>query len=167
MSGVNDPQTSRLLRGIRSIIRSQQPNIDFLGAYLCTVQAQAADGTLDITPDDTRLGSFQHVPIKYGVPGITAVVPVGARCELTFAGTDRTRPQVTIWDPGSITSLTVASGTLASARQTDPVSATSAMGTWMSQVAGYINGVAPGTVTPASPLSFGSISGGSAKVRVG
>lgn len=55
--------------------------------------------------------------------------------------------------------------TLAIARATDPVGFTSLMGTWMSQVAVFINGLAPGTVSPAAPATFGTITSGATKAK--
>jgi hypothetical protein len=56
--------------------------------------------------------------------------------------------------------VTVNGGTLNVARKTDKVIADSGMITWMSSVAGYINGIVPGTVTPPAPPNFGVINGG-------
>lgn len=64
---------------------------------------------------------------------------------------------------------------LAAARVTDPVASSAPMATWMTQIttaitqiATYVNGMAPGSVTPAGvpPASIGIISSGSAKVNV-
>jgi len=54
------------------------------------------------------------------------------------------------------------------ARVGDEVAAATGVGgmaTWMAQVAGYINGLAPGTVNPPAPTSFGIITTGAAKVK--
>lgn len=56
-------------------------------------------------------------------------------------------------------------GTLDVARKTDPVSPTTAMVTWMSQVATAINTLAPGSVTPAAPLTFATITSGNSTVK--
>lgn len=56
-------------------------------------------------------------------------------------------------------------GTLEVARRTDPVSASPGMSTWMAQVAGFINGLAPGTVVPPAPATFGVISAGRNSVK--
>lgn len=82
-------------------------SIDHLAAYQCTVVTQNADGTLDLKPDDTRLPAYVSVPIRYGVPGISATVSNGARILLEFAGGNPQRPIATVWEMASVTSLTV------------------------------------------------------------
>lgn len=61
----------------------------------------------------------------------------------------------------------VSSGAKAAARLGDATSAAENMTTWMTQVATYINTLAPGTVNPALPPRFGEISAGSSKVEIG
>jgi len=56
--------------------------------------------------------------------------------------------------------VVVNGGNLKVARDTDAVKATTAMNTWMGQVAGFINGLAMGTVNPTPPPTFGVIDGG-------
>lgn len=51
------------------------------------------------------------------------------------------------------------------ARVDDAVAATAAMSTWMTQVAGFINAAAPGTVSPASPTTLGAIAAGAPAVK--
>lgn len=62
-------------------------------------------------------------------------------------------------------SIILNGGTLEVARRTDPVAAAPGMSTWMAQVAGYINALAPGTVLPPAPTSFGVISAGRNTVK--
>lgn len=56
-------------------------------------------------------------------------------------------------------------GTADVARKGDAVVAAAGMVTWMSQVAGYINGLIAGTVSPAAPPSFGTVDGGNARIK--
>ena len=56
--------------------------------------------------------------------------------------------------------LVLHGGTLKAARVTDPVSAHANMTAWMTAVSGYINGLAPGTITPALPVNFAAVSAG-------
>jgi hypothetical protein len=53
------------------------------------------------------------------------------------------------------------------ARVGDAVGPSELMVTWMSQVAGFLNGSAPGTVSPAAPGTFGTITEGSERVQAG
>lgn len=63
--------------------------------------------------------------------------------------------------------ITLNSGVLKVARATDSVNETVGMASWMFAVATAINTLAPGSVTPTVPTSFGSISpaAGAAKVK--
>lgn len=53
---------------------------------------------------------------------------------------------------------------LAAARTTDLVLPDSTMATWIAAVTAYVNGIAPGTLTP--PTGFGVIGPGSLKVKI-
>ena len=76
---MSDPIFDRMIHSMAAIVRSILPNIDLLAHYACTVNGQNSDGTLELTPDDTRIGSHSKIPIKYGEPGIVATVSGGAR----------------------------------------------------------------------------------------
>lgn len=58
-----------------------------------------------------------------------------------------------------------ASASLGVARATDPVGPNASLTTWMTQVSGYINTAAPGTVTPALPTGLGTVTTGSNVTR--
>jgi uncharacterized protein involved in type VI secretion and phage assembly len=65
-------------------------------------------------------------------------------------------------------SVEIAGGGPAAARKDDPVVPSSAMTSWMSQVAGACNGIAPGSVAPPTPVgAIGQIQSGSSKVTIG
>jgi hypothetical protein len=68
------------------------PRVDYLAAYQCKVVVQNADGTLELQPDNAALPGYSKVPIRYGVPGISATVAAGARVLLEFAGGDPQKP---------------------------------------------------------------------------
>jgi hypothetical protein len=81
--------------------------IDFLAAYPARVVKQNADGTLELFPDYGRLPTYKNVPIRYGVPGVTATIAAGGRVLLEFAGGDPQRPIATVWESASVTLLTI------------------------------------------------------------
>lgn len=60
-------------------------------------------------------------------------------------------------------------GTLAVARETDPVSAgatpVTGMAAWITLVSAFINGIAPGTIPPGVPSDFGTITSGAPNVK--
>lgn len=83
------------------------PRIDLARTYLARVDAQHADGTLDLIPDSTRIPSLTRVPVYYGVPGVSAKVAKGARVVLGFAGGDASLPYAMVWETASVTEVTI------------------------------------------------------------
>lgn len=128
--------------GMAVQFKKRQHEIDYSREYPCKVVTQNTDGTLQLLPDDEimRARGLDHVPIIYGMPGMKALVKNGARCDLTFAAGDPSRPRVTGWeyDPDKVTLITSVDGTQAVARQGDLV-----------QIGG------PGTVVTLIPLPLG------------
>lgn len=91
--------------------------------YPCTVEAQAADGTLDLTPDDEKIRGtgLQAVTIRHGLPGITVKVKAGARLLLGFEAGDPKRPFAALWEPGAIEEISVDGGNQPVTRKGDAV----------------------------------------------
>src|SRR5947199_8556008 len=85
----------------------QGPHMDYLASYPATAVTQNGDGTLEIQPDDSRLPSLSSVPIRYGVPGVSAQIANGGRVLLAFAGGDPAKPIATVWESSSVLSLAV------------------------------------------------------------
>lgn len=83
------------------------PRLDALAAYPAKVITQHADGTLDVRPDSPRLPPMTSVPIRYGVPGVSAKVSAGARVLVEFAGGDTSSPVATVWESASVTELSL------------------------------------------------------------
>jgi hypothetical protein len=88
------------------------PRVDYLASYPATAVTQNGDGTLEIQPDDSRLPSLSSVPIRYGVPGVSAQIANGGRVLLAFAGGDPAKPIATVWEAASVVSLTVAASAI-------------------------------------------------------
>jgi hypothetical protein len=109
------PLSDRAKAGLTAFIRRVVgldilgPRMDYLGEFPAKVVSQNGDGTLELQPDDSRLPGYSKVPIRYGVPGITATVSGGARCLLAFAGADPQKPVVVGWEGsgGVLVSLNV------------------------------------------------------------
>lgn len=97
------------------------PRLDHLALYPCTVVAQRADKTLDLQPDDVRVPACGGVPIRHGLPGVTVTVPAGGRVLLGYAGGDAGLPYASLWESGSVTSVSVNGGTTRVARVGDAV----------------------------------------------
>ena len=78
--------------------------VDYFAFYPATVTNQAADGTLEVLPDDQQIrgGGMASVPVRYGLPGFRAEVPDGARCMVGFDAGDPKRPYVATWMEDSL-----------------------------------------------------------------
>jgi hypothetical protein len=119
--------------------------------YPCTVEAQAADGTLDLTPDDesVRGTGTQSVQIRHGLPGVTVKVKKGARLLLGFEAGNPERPFASLWEPGAIEEISIDGGDKPVAREGDAVTCF-----WPPSVpvTGTLGGVPfAGTMTITSP----------------
>jgi hypothetical protein len=162
------PVSDRAKAGLAAFIRSVVgnliigANVDRLALYPAKVATQNADGTLELQPDDSRLPPYSNVPIRYGVPGVTATVPNGARALLTWAGGDPQKPIVVGWEPGTVLTIVLAGGSAGVGRVGDAVKVTIPVNALTLAVSGA-------TATgPAAPLDVtGTITAGSAKVKAG
>ena len=157
-------ELDRIKKGLASFVRSQVSGVDYLGMYACRVQGQAGQ-TLELHPDDTRLPDLQGVPIRLGLPQAEVTVAVGSRVLLGWENGDPQRPFAGLWDLSTVTelrlngtSIVLNGGSMPVARVGDTVGASEAMGIWMTAVAGYINGIAPGTAP--LPSDFGVVNAG-------
>jgi hypothetical protein len=97
--------------------------LDYHALYPCTVMRQAADGTLDLLPDDARIrgSGCQGVRIRHGLPGFECTVPVSTRVLLGFEAGDPKRPYAALWDVGNVTEVVFDSGTKEVGRVDDAV----------------------------------------------
>ncbi len=118
-------RTSGASSALTKAFKGKQQQIDYSREYPCKVVTQNPDGTLQLLPDDEvmRSGGLDHVPIRYGIPGIKATVASGARCHLAFAAGDPTRPFVGSWeyDPSKVTLNSIFDGAQSLARVGDLV----------------------------------------------
>jgi hypothetical protein len=157
--------TDRIKSVFEAFINQIMRRIDYLAGYRARVVSQAADGTLELQPDDTRLPGMTGVPIRYGVPGAKATITAGTYLWIQFEHGDPQRPVATHWESGSTTEVSLDStaiklGTAATrgiARQSDTVDQSAAMLTWMNAVS---------TATGAPPLvgtTIGTISSSSGR----
>lgn len=108
---------SRIRHALERIIRWVMRDTLFLGLYASEVTRQAADGTLDLMPDDVRLRSqgLQSVPIRHGLPGVTVKVPAGERVLLGFDAGDPSKPYAALWHEGQATKITFGDMTIEAA----------------------------------------------------
>ncbi len=87
-----------------------------------------------------KSSGLDHVPIRYGLPGVKALIKNGARCHLAFAAGDPSRPFVGSWeyDPSKVQLLSMLDGERSFARVGD-----------------IVQGGGPGTVCTLFPLPLG------------
>jgi hypothetical protein len=104
---------------VDAVIRRALRRVDYVALYPARVVSQSAAGLLDLVPDDARVPPCSGVPIRYGLPGVTAVVPVGERVTLTYEGGDPSKPVATLWTAGTMTSAAVNASTRQAARTDD------------------------------------------------
>ena len=90
------PDLERALfeRAVRAVLRE----LAFLGHYPTRVAAQAADGRVELVPDDSGQAGTPPVPVLYGLPGARAEVEPGARVGLVYAAGDPARPRALGWE---------------------------------------------------------------------
>ena len=94
-----------------AVVRAVMGHVAYFGQYPARIVSQAADGSLELVPDDARLPGCTRVPIRYGVPGISAKVKPGSLVLLTFEGGDPRRPVATVWDTNVLRELRVTAET--------------------------------------------------------
>src|SRR5512133_140036 len=102
--------SDRLKSGLAAFVRSAIPHLDYLASYWCRVVGQNADGTLELQPDDARIPGLSNIPVRYGVPGVSAKVASGCRALLSFASGDPAQPFATVWSGASITEIVIGTG---------------------------------------------------------
>jgi hypothetical protein len=97
-------QRARLRGALERLVRWVTRDALFLGQFTAQVITQAADGTLDLLPEDTRLRAtgLQAVPIRHGLPGVKVKVPPGERVLLGFDQGDARKPYAALWHSGAV-----------------------------------------------------------------
>ena len=94
-----------------AIVESALERTDYHASYVARVVSQDDAGLLSVVPDNKRLPAMVGVPIRYGVPGVSAKVESGARVLIGFEGGDRRFPIATIWESAALTELRITAKT--------------------------------------------------------
>jgi len=100
-------ELSTLGEMLRRLVRFFTRDDRYRAAYFGSVIAQNDDGTLDIKLETVTVPSPTQVPIRYGIPGISATVKPGARVAVTYEDGDSRRPVATVWDAAEVEELNV------------------------------------------------------------
>jgi len=152
---------TRLARALASMAR-ESVGATFMRTYRYRTVLQGVDGRLTLqavtrggpTPD-----ILTAVSIWSGVAGASQKVTPGSVVLVGFIAGDASKPIVIGFDPDAPAQVEVSfdAARVAVGAGTNPVAMASApLLTFISQVAGYINGIAPGTVTPVLPAAVTS-----------
>lgn len=94
-----------------AIVESALERTDYHAQHVARVVSQDSAGLLSVVPDNKRLPAMVGVPIRYGVPGISAKVESGARVLVGFEGGDRRFPIATVWESAALTELRITAKT--------------------------------------------------------
>ena len=155
----------RMHAGVAALSLQALRGVDWYRSFQGQVVTQRSDGTLDVILDAVKgigeLPAIRGVTVSVPVGGAVRTVRANERCTVIFEAGDFRRPRAVGFE-GVFGSA--GAGTLGVARQTDTVDRNSALATWMGQVqtfnaqvlvsigqiATYINGLVPGTVTPVT-----------------
>lgn len=113
---------------VYSLARQAVAGVDYFALYDAKVISQSGN-SLDLQPLDSRLPGFGGVPLRIGIPGVTATVQPGCVVRLGWDRGDPQRPFCCLFDASatalslslSANSITLNNGTLPVARQTDTV----------------------------------------------
>lgn len=94
----------RLRGALEKIVRWVMRDTMYLANYSAEVIRQAADGTLDLMPEDDRLKAqgLQSIPIRHGLPGVEVEVDPGETVLLAFDGGDPSKPYCSLWHEGQV-----------------------------------------------------------------
>lgn len=117
--------TDRLLTALETLVHALTRRASILGRFPSKIVGQAGNLTLEVKPDptdpdgSTSVPGTSGIPIRYGLPGFTAKVPIGTRGALEYENGDPGRPVVTAWEAGAVDEVTFDNGTKAVARVDD------------------------------------------------
>lgn len=109
----------RVKRAFAALVKQLMSRIDWLALYPCRVVTQAADGTLELQPDDPRMPGVTGVPIRLGLPGVTVRVQPGARVLLGFENGNPQLPMATLWESHGVAEISFDGGLASVARVGD------------------------------------------------
>lgn len=111
----------RFKAALAELVERVMRRVDYFRLTPARVVRQAADGTLEVQPDDgTGLPGMTGVPIRHGLPGVTGVlVAAGTRVRVGFDAGDARRPFAALWDAGQATRITFNGSTRPLAREGD------------------------------------------------
>lgn len=131
----------QLRKVVKEIVKTVVGPIDTHILYSATVVGQPTPTTIDVKLDDGRFGlpGMSHLPLYFGIPGVTADIPSGTKVVVGFLNGSRAKPVCLVgWNSGDPVEVKFKASTLIQlndtaplgvARITDPVQAGPFVGT--------------------------------------
>lgn len=110
--GSADRVRQQLTNTVESIVGRR---LNLSNWYPARVVSQAADGTVDLLPDDPKMrgSGISRVPLRHGLPGCTVRVRPGSTVALFFEDCDAKKPAAGLWPNGSsVLEITVSADAL-------------------------------------------------------
>ncbi|MGL4442657.1 MAG: hypothetical protein ACRCU1_03460 [Alsobacter sp.] len=96
-----------------AMVRRETAGRDLERTFVARIAAQNADGTLEITLGDSAMPGLSGVPVRLGIPGVTAYqITPGIDCTMEYENGDPSKPFVSSFASGQALSLTVSAATL-------------------------------------------------------
>ncbi len=102
----------RLYKAFKALVDGLTKRVDYLAWYPGTIASQDEAGLLDVTVDDPRIVSVVGVPIRYGIPGVTAKVKTGGRVMIGFDSGNPDKPIATVWESATVEEINVTAETV-------------------------------------------------------
>jgi hypothetical protein len=91
---------------LADIIRGVMRGVDYHALYPAKVISQNSDdGSLELTPQSSKLAGMSRVPIRTGVPGMKVKVAAGGVVLVGFENGNPQSPVATLWDVTTCTEL--------------------------------------------------------------
>lgn len=158
--------TDRIKAGLLSIISHVLQPTDYHAMYPARVVLQTEGGLLEVVPDDPRLVGITNVPIRYGIPCVTAKIRPGSRVLIQFENGNPKCPVATVWDSASVEHVIIAPDKTYLGGNSDdawPIARVGDMVECYLTVAEVLAAVAPGATPPAVLKLPGMIQTGATK----
>jgi len=129
----------------------RETQTDYFALYPARVVAQNVDGTLEVRLDSPAMPGMSRLPIRHGLPGVTAIeVQTGARVLVGFEGAQPSKPFACLWEgAGNMTRIRL-TGVL-EVGGTEAVALESAIASWCSSANTAIAAALTAAGSPAPP----------------
>lgn len=112
----------RLKSALQRILAPLFARLEYSCLYGAKVVGQNGDGSLELVANDPRLPPLSRIPIRYGIPGISAKVTAGALALVGFENADPAKPYALLTSsPDGVISISFLGGTQPVARSGDVV----------------------------------------------